>query len=133
MEYINVYNFLNYFKRPGDKRLARIGHVNEVIEKINEGGSGGGSAGVIENTYEELTILKSNNELIPGALYKITDFQTIYDQPDYTSGGSLKGTLVTKTASIDPIILFAISNNEFHITAYRPSTPNHKIEFDMSL
>jgi len=34
MNFIDVFNFSKYFKREGDGKRAKIGHVNEVIEEL---------------------------------------------------------------------------------------------------
>ena len=116
-----------------------IDEVDGLVKKIDdqgnvitlEGGGGGGST-LIEKTYSELTTMMSNSELEPGQLYLMTDFQTIYDQPDYSNATTRKTTVVTKTASVDPIILLAISETEFAKEVWRPSTPKHKLEYDIS-
>src|SRR5699024_10915115 len=70
------------------------------------------SVQLIEKTYSELNTMITNLELVPGQLYLMTDFQTIYDQPDYSDANTPKTTVVTKTASVAPIILLAISETE---------------------
>ena len=47
---------------------------------------------VTDVTYSELVAKITANELIEGALYKITDFKTCYDQPDYDFDGNEMGT-----------------------------------------
>jgi len=95
-------------------------------------GSGDLEIGVepITGTFSEFKTLSNNNELKAGTLYKMTNFQTIYDQPDYSDAITPKATVVTKTAPVDPIILLAISSTEFAKEVYRPSTPNHTLEYD---
>lgn len=44
-------------------------------------GGGAGSHGMIETTYAELKDLRDNDKLIPGAQYRITDYQTIVKNP----------------------------------------------------
>ena len=95
------------------------------------GTSGGG--GATEVTYLELVSLITGGTLTTGSYYLITDFQTCYDQPDYdynrnpiiTSGNS-------KTAEIDPIIVFATSSTTLSENAYQPSYPNDSIKYDIS-
>ena len=90
------------------------------------------SGGVLyeELTYDELDALKSANDLNPGQFYLMTDFQTIYDQPDYSDVYTPKAVVVTKAAAIDPIVLLATSTNTFAKEVWRPSTPKHKLEYD---
>ena len=47
--------------------------------------------GIVQSiTHAELVDLKTTGSLLPGAKYLITDFQTIYDQPDFDSAGNPK-------------------------------------------
>lgn len=87
---------------------------------------------IINATYAELETLVSNNDLIAGQQYLMTDFASIYDQPDYDSGGVVKVSVTTKTASTDPILLLAVSSNSFAKEVWRPSTPEHILEYDFS-
>ena len=54
-------------------------------------------------TYAELVNLITNNLLIEGGFYLLTDFQTVYDQMDFDNTGTLKGTLTTKTGATKQI------------------------------
>lgn len=72
------------------------------------------SNGLIEITYEDLAALKSANSgagnMVPDALYKITNNKTTYRQP---------GTNVIKTnAPIEPIIVQAIAPNQISRIAW---------------
>jgi hypothetical protein len=83
----------------------------------------------IEVTYETLTKLIENSNLITASHYIITDFRTCYDQPDYTvNGNSTNGTY--KQADIEPIIVMATSENTLASDAYQPKYPNDKIKYD---
>jgi hypothetical protein len=105
---------------------AQVGYnsIDELATKFKEG------VVPITGTFSEFKTLSNNNELKAGTLYKMTNFQTIYDQPDYSDAITPKATVVTKTAPVDPIILLAISSTEFAKEVYRPSTPNHTLEYD---
>ena len=105
---------------------AQVGYnsIDELATKFKEG------VKPITGTFSEFKTLSNNNELKAGTLYKMTNFQTIYDQPDYSDAITPKATVVTKTAPVDPIILLAISSTKFAKEVYRPSTPNHTLEYD---
>ena len=105
---------------------AQVGYnsIDELATKFKEG------VEPITGTFSEFKTLSNNNELKAGTLYKMTNFQTIYDQPDYSDAITPKATVVTKTAPVDPIILLAISSTKFAKEVYRPSTPNHTLEYD---
>jgi hypothetical protein len=84
----------------------------------------------ISVTYSELSTLISSNDLVQGSYYLITDFQTIYDLPDYFPDGTPRTNIETLITAVDPIIVFATSNNTISINAYQPSYPNDTIKYD---
>ena len=84
----------------------------------------------IDKTYTELVSLITGGDLIKGAMYRITDFQTIYDQPDFNADGTPKAVVVTKTAPIEPIVVTATSESTISIDAYQPLYPFDKIKYD---
>ena len=81
-------------------------------------------------TYAELVNLITNNLLIKGGFYLLTDFQTIYDQMDFDAGGSLKPTLTTKTGNVEQIWVLALSSNQIAKKAYSATYPNDQIQYD---
>ena len=62
------------------------GNFTHLLDLINQSSGGG----LEEVTFSELTTLISVNNLQAGNFYKITDYQTVYDQPDYDSLGAEK-------------------------------------------
>jgi hypothetical protein len=86
------------------------------------------NSSVINKTYSELAALRNNNDLIPGASYRITDFQTIYNQPHYGLNFSSVYAIV-KTSAVDPLIVVAISENAFSEEAYQESSPKDKLKY----
>jgi len=82
-------------------------------------------------TYADIKAKKDGGTLVPGGYYQITDFATIYDQPDFDGGGSAKGTVVTKTGATEPLVLLATKNNEFALEVYSPNFPKDKISYDI--
>ena len=106
--------------------------TDEVIETQYVCASG--SASVFEIvTYEELKTKIETSELDPGKLYKITDFQTIYDQPSYIADGDdLDPNVETKYADIDPIIVTATSSNTLDTFASQPSNPDDIIRYEIN-
>lgn len=85
-----------------------------------------------EVTYDELTDLITSSSLSTGGYYLITDFQTCYDQPDFDNFKNPIFSNNYRTASIDPILVLAISNDNLSPNAYQPSYPNDKIQYDWS-
>jgi hypothetical protein len=80
-------------------------------------------------TYSDLVALKNANSMVPGLKYRITDFQTIYDQPDFNLDGTPKTNPTVKTGPIEPIIVTAISDSEFSLDAYQELYPNDSIQY----
>lgn len=76
-------------------------------------------------TYTELTTLISNTNLVPGKLYRITDYATIYNVPGTSP-------TVELTATTEPIIVKAVSNNTLYARAYSESNPNDIIFYNVS-
>lgn len=92
-----------------------------------------GGGGIISVTYEELVNLINSNALIVGAKYLITDFQTIYDQPDYDALGNPKAIVTTvDTTPLEPLIATAVTVNQISKQVYSTTFPNDVIEYDVS-
>ena len=88
--------------------------------------------GVIEATYSELVDNITGGTLTIGAYYIITDFRTCYDVPEYYVNGDTKGLGVIDymEGSVEPIIVLATSADTISSTAYQPSYPNDRIQYD---
>ena len=88
----SVIEGINYGKDTDEASLKRIANSLESVTKeqdksiieILSGGSGGG--GSVSITQTELKSLKDNNQLSPGTLYRITDYQCTVKY-DYQSAG----------------------------------------------
>jgi hypothetical protein len=83
-------------------------------------------------TYFELTSKITGSTLCEGKYYLISDFQTCYDVPEYYVNGNPKGSNVIdyRQSNVDPIIVLATSVNTISSTAYQPSYPNDRIQYD---
>jgi hypothetical protein len=60
----------------------------------------------IDKTYSELTTMVTNNELIPGQTYLLTDYMTTYIQP--------VTDIYMESGVIEPLLLTAVLTNKFH-------------------
>jgi hypothetical protein len=78
----------------------------------------------MEFDYEDLTAMRTDGELIAGQKYLLTDYRTIYRQD---RGG---GIYEDKTSDVEPLILTAVSTNEFSQVAYSPSFPQDIIWYN---
>ena len=73
--------------------------------------------------YEDLKALRDDGELIAGQKYLLTDYRTVYRQ-------DREGTYVDKISAVEPLILTAVSTNEFSSIAYSPSYPQDIIWYN---
>ncbi len=73
-----------------------------------------------------------NSGLTPNTWYEITDFQTIYDQPDYDVRGIAKTNVTTYSGATEPILVYSTSNSTFNKYALQPSYPNDTIAYDIN-
>jgi len=94
----------------------------------------GGGSTYEEVTYEELYSMYTGSTLIPGGYYLITDFQTCYDRPNYDQ---FKNPIPVSNDSyvqcgVEPILVFATSENTLSVDAYQPNYPNDKIKYDIN-
>ena len=88
------------------------------------------SNSTVEVTYSELVDKITGETLNTGSFYIVTDFRTCYDQPDFNSYGSAITGDNYKEANVEPIVVLAISSNTISTTAYQPSYPNDRIQYD---
>jgi len=73
--------------------------------------------------YEDLKALRADGELIAGQKYLLTDYRTVYQQD--------RGWIyMDKTSDVEPLILTAISTDEFSSIAYSPSYPQDIIWYN---
>jgi hypothetical protein len=79
-----------------------------------------GGGGVVETTYNQLTASLDGGSLTPGTYYKISDFRTCYDQPNYDAFGAPITTGNYKTGSVSPIIVFALDSASLTSDAFQP-------------
>lgn len=78
---------------------------------------------IIEKTWYELRDLKNASNLIPGALYLISDFTSDLQT------GSEKSWVVPYIYPVDPMIVTAISDNSISELALCPLYPNDIIDY----
>ena len=83
-----------------------------------------------DKTYDELVAIVAADELSAGSYYYLTDFQTIYDRPDYTGTTNPSGNITTVTGNTEPLLLLAISSDEFADVAFSPDYPDDYIRYE---
>jgi len=92
--------------------------------------TGGGS--YEEVTYSELYSIYTGGTLTPGGYYLITDFQSIYDQPDFDYNSTPIITGNSKTGITEPLLVFATSSTTLSNQAFSPLYPKDKITYDIT-
>lgn len=102
----------------------------EIKKTSGGGGGGGGNVNFTSVTYAELVGLIGTSGLVQGDSYLITDFQTIYDQPDYDAAGLPKAVVSTLSGATEPIIAEAISTNEISNQALSTVYENDQLLYD---
>ena len=91
---------------------------------------GGGS--YEEITYSELYSLYTGGTLTPSGYYLITDFQSIYDQPDFDFNQNPIITGNSKTGITEPLLVFATSSTTLSDQAFSILHPKDKISYDIN-
>jgi hypothetical protein len=82
-------------------------------------------------TYFAFIELIMNSELTKGYFYEINDYQTCYDQPDFSANGNAITTGNYKTSGvIQPIIVFATASDQISTDAFQAAYPKDKIKYD---
>jgi hypothetical protein len=82
-------------------------------------------------TYEAFIELIMNNELTKGYFYEINDYETCYDQPDFSANGNAITTGNYKTSNqVEPIIVFATAAGQIATEAFQAAYPKDKIKYD---
>jgi hypothetical protein len=117
-----------FLPRKNTITAADLNEIKEVVNNLELN-----NVGIVYATYAELQSLVLASELIVGWVYVLTDYQTIYDQPDFDSGGSLKETLVLKTETTEPLILTAASDSTFSNTVISTIYPKDRIQYDFTI
>jgi hypothetical protein len=107
-------------------------------------GSGSTYNPVTQITYSALSTLKTANGFATASYYLITDFDSVYDQPDFYCDGTPKTVVDTKGKptgwGYQPILVLATSKNSLSPDAYQPPItsgsyygfPLDKIKYDIT-
>jgi hypothetical protein len=86
-----------------------------------------------QETYSSFYTLINGIGLTAGSWYEITDYETIWDLPDFDSGGTAKGTTITlNSGTPESIWVFATNANQIADMMYRPQFPNDSYKWDWS-
>jgi hypothetical protein len=119
---------------PKSLLIGNTGATGATGSNGTTGATGPAGSGEVTNiTYSGLRTAISENSLIPFSYYRITDYKTCYDQPDFNySGNAITVGNYKNDAPIEPIIVLAISNSTLAEEAYQPAYPKDRIKYDVS-
>lgn len=112
-----------------------IGFDGPNFSEKDENGSTtptGGGAGLTDITYSAISTAIDENALTPGSYYRITDFKTCYDQPNYNINRNAIYTGNYKVGNTHSIIVFAISSDKLSVDAWQPDFPKDRIKYDIN-
>ena len=84
-------------------------------------------------TYSQLYTLATGGDLVPLTYYTITDYQTIYDQPDFYANGAPVTNPVTLTGSVEPLIVFATGVDTLDPQAYSTANGDDTIIYNIGI
>ncbi len=103
-----------------------------IKAKDSDGNLTSAGGGLVETTYSEISASFAAGTLTAGTYYKITDFRTCYDQPNYGVNGNTITVGNYKTGSLSPIIVFALDSGSLASDAYQPEYPKDNIKYDIT-
>ena len=103
-----------------------------IKAKDSDGNLTSAGGGLVETTYSEISASFVGGTLTAGTYYKITDFKTCYDQPNYNVNGNAITVGNYKTGSVSPIIVFALDSGSLASDAYQPEYPKDNIKYDIT-
>lgn len=89
----------------------------------------------VEVTYSQLYSLGASGSFVTASYYLITDFDSVYEQPDFYFDGTSKTVLDVKgkpAIPYQPILVMATSYDTLSPDAYQPYFPKDKIKYDFT-
>lgn len=134
--------YVKFFSNFNDSGLLYYMDDSGVPLPVGAGGGGGTYNPVTEITYSALYALKTSNGFATASYYLITDFDSVYEQPDFYCDGTPKTVVDCKGMPsgwwYQPIIVLATSKNTLSTDAYQPPGPSFngysldKIKYDFN-
>ena len=88
-------------------------------------------ATIVDITHANLLNLKVTNALQRGEYYRITDFTTMYDLPEYSSPATRALPTTLQTETVSPLIVFALSSNQLQLEAFDIAYPKDIIHYQL--
>lgn len=104
--------------------------IGDTIKIKSTGNIGGTDTIYYTRTFAHAKAEMAAHTLKRGAKYMLSDFTTIYDQPDFHANGTPKDTVVTKTASVEHLVFTANSDSTFDNYVSSIEYPTDILNFD---
>jgi len=98
-----------------------LDNINDKVSDLMAGAIGEGGGSFVPLTYAQLQAKITAGSLSPGTFYLITDFQTIYKQPESN---------VIMQGDVEPILVMAQSDIALKPFAFSPSNPQDVLYYD---
>ena len=70
--------------------------------------------------------------MVPLTYYRITDFQSVYDQPDYSAPGVPKVSVSTLSGPTEPLLVLATSGSTLNSQAWSTAYPEDSIQYNIA-
>lgn len=115
----------------GDNITTSLENVVDYFNNLFSNLPSASGATIVDITHAQLLALKTAGTLQKGEYYRITDFATMYDLPDYTSANNPVLIPVLKTEVVSPIIVFAISSTQLQTEAIDSAYPKDIIHYEL--
>jgi hypothetical protein len=117
---------LSYLQFPTNDTLIPVQYVGDTYHISFS------SITYTEGTYSQFVAEAGNGLLTPGRYYLMTDYQAIYDQPNYDNFKQPIFTGNTMTGITEPLLLLAISETQFSPNVYSTVHPQDQITYDIT-
>lgn len=88
-------------------------------------------ATIVDQTHAQMVTMVSSGTLSKGQWYRITDFATMYEQPDYDNTNTATSTPTVITANVEPIIVFALSPTQLSPVAYQTAYLKDIVKYEL--
>lgn len=132
--------YVKFFSNFNDNGL--LYYMDSSGNPLPVGGSGTAYNPVVEITYSNLRYLGTSSNFATASYYLITDFNSVYEQPDFYCDGTPKTVVACKGKpsgwAYQPILVMATSKNTLSPDAYQPPAagfsgfPLDKIKYDFT-
>ena len=103
----------------------------KFLKSVTSDGKANWASLVTDVTHAQLVTRVNNSKLTQGTYYRITDYQTIYEQPDFIDMTIPVTAPIIKTGPIQPIIVLALKNNVLSEQAYQEEYPADTIKYQL--